>query len=207
MISIERNRRSNQSNQIERNRPIEIWLSNAIESQSNITAIFRFDWYSIAFDCVRSSIHWPPDCSSHNFYGKSKVISFGLWCLRAWMLGSCKNKARRSQSNGIDDRTSRTKSNAIDRLKFDCRTQSNLIWVPDNWFIFQSILDREGTQLLMSWYLEVFFSEAHRPILCDFIFTRNQPFFWKLVKKLCTSRFSSTLIAQSLQIFPVWICV
>ena len=42
-ISIERDQRSNQSNQIERNRTVEIRLSNAIESQSNITLIFGFD--------------------------------------------------------------------------------------------------------------------------------------------------------------------
>ena len=39
-MSIERVRRSNQSNAIECDRTVEIWLSNAIESQSNITPIF-----------------------------------------------------------------------------------------------------------------------------------------------------------------------
>ena len=33
---------------------------------------------------------------------------------------------RRCQTNGFGDRTNRTQSNAIERLKFDCRTQSNL---------------------------------------------------------------------------------
>uniref|UniRef100_A0A7M5XDW4 Uncharacterized protein n=1 Tax=Clytia hemisphaerica TaxID=252671 RepID=A0A7M5XDW4_9CNID len=46
---------------------------------------------------------------------------------------------RRSQSNGIDNQTSRTKSKAIDQLKFDCRTQLNLnrtskFWVIFDWF-------------------------------------------------------------------------
>ena len=34
--------------------------------------------------------------------------------------------SRRSQSNGIYNRTNRTRSNLIEWLKFDCQTQSNL---------------------------------------------------------------------------------
>ena len=52
--------------------------------------------------------------------------------------------SRRSQSNGIDDRTNRTQSNAIDRLKFDCRTQSNLNRISKSWVIF-NWFDRHST--------------------------------------------------------------
>ena len=55
-MSIERFPQSNQSNIIERNRTIEIRLSNTIEFQSNITAILWLNCVrlcSIGFDCVR----------------------------------------------------------------------------------------------------------------------------------------------------------
>ena len=44
--------------------------------------------------------------------------------------------SRRCQSNGFRNRINRTKSNAIDRLKFDCRTQSNLNRISKFWVIF-----------------------------------------------------------------------
>ena len=46
------------------------------------------------------------------------------------------NMSRRCQSNCFRNRINRTQSNAIDRLKFDCRTQSNLNRISKFWVIF-----------------------------------------------------------------------
>ena len=52
-ISIERVRRSNQSNAIELDRTVEIRLPNAIEFQSNVQILGNIRLVRLRFDCVR----------------------------------------------------------------------------------------------------------------------------------------------------------